>query len=380
MKSILPGSTIGILGSGQLGRMLALEARRMGYKVHTFSPEKNSPTGQIADLEFIASYNDTDAASEFASGVDVVTLEFENISYDVASAIEAVKPIHPRPSVLHTAQHRLREKTFLTSNNFPITPFRAITSEAQLQEALSELGTPCVLKTSGFGYDGKGQAKVNSLDEALVAWRKLDSAEAILEAFVSFEREISVVAARGLDGSFVPFVPVENSHRNHILDVTIAPVLIADTLAKEAVKITQEVMDALDCVGVLCVEFFVTNDGKLIINELAPRPHNSGHWTIDGCVTNQFEQQLRAVCGLPLGSTEMTTPYAAMINLLGDVWQNGGPNWVEVLSDPKIKLHLYGKHEARTGRKMGHITITAMTMAELTNSIARIKNIISISS
>ena len=242
------------------------------------------------------------------------------------------------------------------------------------------LGTPCVLKTAGFGYDGKGQAKVNSLDEALVAFRKLESSEAILEAFVSFEREISVVAARGIDGQFTPFTPVENSHRNHILDVTIAPAQISDSLKTEAIAITKEVMNALDCVGVLCVEFFVSNNGKLIINELAPRPHNSGHWTIDGCITNQFEQQLRAVCGLSLGSAEMTSPYSGMINLLGDLWQNGEPDWVQVLSDPKAKLHLYGKHEARVGRKMGHITITAETIEALTTSITRIKNILGIAS
>ncbi len=380
MNVILPGSTIGILGSGQLGRMLALEARRMGYKVHTFSPEKNSPTGQIADLEFIASYNDTDAAREFASGVDVVTLEFENIAFDVASAIEAIKPIRPKPSVLHTAQHRLREKTFLSSNNFPVTPFRTITSENDLEVAVTTLGTPCVLKTAGFGYDGKGQAKVESLDEALVAWRKLDSTEAILEAFVSFEKEISVVAARGLDGSFVPFTPVENTHRNHILDVTIAPANISESLASQAIQLTQDVMTALDCVGVLCVEFFVTKDGKLIINELAPRPHNSGHWTIDGCITNQFEQQLRAVCGLTLGATDMITQHVAMVNILGDIWQNGEPNWAEVVKDPRVKLHLYGKAEARVGRKMGHITTTAHSAKELANAISRIKNILSIAS
>ncbi len=380
MKPILPGSTIGILGSGQLGRMLALEARRMGYKVQTFSPEKNSPTGQIADLEYIADYNNAEAAKEFAHAVDVVTLEFENIAFDVATTIETVKPIRPRPSVLHTAQHRLREKTFLSTNLFPVTPYRRITTEADLEKALSELQTPCVLKTAGFGYDGKGQAKVNSLDEALVAWRKLESDEAILEAFVNFDREISVVAARGVDGQFTSFTPVENSHRNHILDVTIAPARISESLAVKAIEITHNVMNALDCVGVLCVEFFVTHDGNLIINELAPRPHNSGHWTIDGCVTNQFEQQLRAVCGLPLGSAEMTSPCCAMVNLLGDLWQHSEPDWVQILSDPAAKLHLYGKHEARIGRKMGHITITAETMEALAVSITRIKNILGIGS
>jgi 5-(carboxyamino)imidazole ribonucleotide synthase len=358
--------------------MLALEARRMGYRVHTFSPEKDSPTGQIADVEYIASYGDADAAKEFAEGVDVVTLEFENIAFDVAKAIEAVRPIRPRPEVLHTTQHRLREKTFLHTSGFPVTPFRKVSTEEELQAAITELGYPCVLKTAGFGYDGKGQAKVNSLDDALAAFRSMNGAEAIAEQFISFDREISVVAARGLDGSFVPYTPVWNTHRDHILDLTIAPAPIDAALSNEAIEIARGVMEKLDCIGVLCVEFFVTTDGKLLINELAPRPHNSGHWTIDACVTNQFEQQLRAVCGLPLGSPEMLVPQAAMVNLLGNIWEKGEPNWKEVLKDNQAKLHLYGKHEARKGRKMGHVNITAVTAGELSTKALRVKNILSI--
>jgi 5-(carboxyamino)imidazole ribonucleotide synthase len=380
VKPVTPGHTIGILGSGQLGRMLALEARRMGYGVHTFSPEKFSPTGQIADIEHIASYEDTFAASDFAKEVDVVTLEFENISFHVAKAIEEIKPIRPKPEVLATTQHRLREKNFLDQNHFPVTPFRAISSEADLQSAIDALGTPAILKTAGFGYDGKGQAKINSLDEALVAYRKMNGAEAILEQFVSFEKEISVVAARGIDGSFMPFVPVWNTHRNHILDVTIAPAPISKELANEAIDLAHSVMQRIDCVGVLCVEMFVTTDGKLIINELAPRPHNSGHWTIDGCITNQFEQQLRAVCGLSLGSAEMIAPCSAMVNLLGNIWQNGEPNFTELLKDPKIKLHLYGKHEPRVGRKMGHVNITGDSLEEIEAKVAKIKSILGIPS
>jgi 5-(carboxyamino)imidazole ribonucleotide synthase len=378
VNAILPGQTIGILGSGQLGRMLALEARRMGYRVHTFSPEKDSPTGQIADVEYIASYDDVDAAKDFAAGVDVVTLEFENISFDVAKAIEAVRPIRPRPEVLHTTQHRLREKTFLKDNGFPVTPFRRVTNNDEITKAFAELGAPCVLKTAGFGYDGKGQAKVNSAEEAIGAFAKLGTTEAILEAFISFEREISIVAARGLDGSYVPFIPVWNTHRNHILDVTIAPAPVTEKLAKEAVEISRGVMEALDCIGVLCVEFFVTKDEKLLVNELAPRPHNSGHWTIDTCVTNQFEQQLRAVCGLPLGSPKMMSPFGAMVNILGDVWENGEPRWAELLHDPFTKLHLYGKHEARAGRKMGHVNISGSSAAEVAQKILRTKTILGI--
>ncbi|HYM20875.1 MAG TPA: 5-(carboxyamino)imidazole ribonucleotide synthase [Candidatus Kapabacteria bacterium] len=378
MNSILPGQTIGILGSGQLGRMLALEARRMGYRVHTFSPEKDSPTGQIADVEYIASYDDANAAKDFASSVDVVTLEFENISFDVAKAIESVKPIRPRPGVLHTTQHRLREKTFLKENGFPVTPFRPVTNENEIKTAFAELGTPCILKTAGFGYDGKGQTKVNSADEAINSFAKLGTSEAILETFISFEREISVVATRGLDGSFVPFIPVWNTHRNHILDVTIAPAPITEKLAKEAAEISRGIMEAFDCIGVLCVEFFVTSDQKLLVNELAPRPHNSGHWTIDACVTNQFEQQLRAVCNLPLGSPKMMTPFAAMVNILGDVWKNGEPHFAELLRDPNTKLHLYGKHDARAGRKMGHVNVIGSSAVEVSQKILRTKTILGI--
>lgn len=378
MNALLPGSTIGILGSGQLGRMLAIEARKMGYRIHVFSTTEDSPTGQIADVEFVAEYDDVEAAREFANGVDVVTLEFENISIEVANAIEEIKPIRPRPEVLHIAQHRLREKTCLHENDFPVTPFRRVTNESDLRSAIAELGTPCVLKTAGFGYDGKGQAKVNSADEAIAAFVAMNTNEAILEAFISFEREISVVAARGLDGSFVPFVPVWNTHRNHVLDVTIAPAPISEALAQQAIEITRAVMAKLDCVGVLCVEFFVTNDGALLINEMAPRPHNSGHWTIDACVTNQFEQQLRAVCGLPLGDPSMMTSHCAMVNLLGDIWQKGEPDWASLLQNKRTKLHLYGKSEARIGRKMGHVTITGNSVDEVTTEVSRIKTILKI--
>jgi 5-(carboxyamino)imidazole ribonucleotide synthase len=378
MTPILPGSTIGILGSGQLGRMLALEARRMGYRIHVFSPEMDSPAGQIADVEYVAAYDDADAAKDFAEGVDVVTLEFENIAFEVAKAIEEVKPIRPRPEVLHTTQHRLREKTFLRDGGFPVTPFRRVTNDAELAQAISELGTPCVLKTAGFGYDGKGQAKVNTPEEASAAFKALGTDEAILEAFIAFEKEISVVAARGLDGSFVPFVPVWNTHRHHILDVTLAPAPVTPELAKEATDIARGVMEALDCIGVLCVEFFVTNDGKLLINELAPRPHNSGHWTIDACVTNQFEQQLRAVCGLPLGEATMNRAHAGMVNLLGDIWKNGTPQWDLLLRDARLKLHLYGKAEARAGRKMGHVNIVGDTAVDVAGKALRVKNILGI--
>lgn len=360
---ILPGATIGVLGSGQLGRMFAIAARRMGYRVHTFSPDSDTPTGQVADFEVKASYDDLDAVREFARGVDVVTFEFENVSAHAIEAASAFAPVRPNGAVLHTAQHRLREKTFLATSGFPVVNFKAIRSLDDLLAGVREIGYPAVLKTAGFGYDGKGQSKITSPDEAEAAYRALGEQEAILEAFVDFEREVSVVAARGLDGAFVHYGVIENQHRHHILDVSVAPANVPPQIAQEAVEITHSVLEKLEVVGVMCVEFFVTRAGKLLINELAPRPHNSGHLTFDACVTSQFEQQLRAICGLPLGAPELLRP-AAMANLLGDLWADGEPDWVAACTFPEIKLHLYGKLTARPGRKMGHLTALAATAEE----------------
>lgn len=360
-EPILPGATIGILGSGQLGRMLAIEARKMGYRVHTYSPEKDSPTGQIADLEVTAAYDDLQKIAEFARGVDVITFEFENVLSVTTDEAQKHAPVRPSGKVLHTTQNRLREKTFLNEIGIPVTPFRVIHSQEELEQAVSELGVPCVLKTAGFGYDGKGQVKIKSQSDIANAFDSLSYHEAVLEAFVDFELEISVVAARGLDGSFVHYGAVENSHKNHILDVTIAPARISDLLAKQAVELSRTILEKLDVVGVLCTEYFVTRDGKLLVNELAPRPHNSGHYTFDACNTSQFEQQLRAVCGLPLGSTSQPKP-AVMINLLGDEWERGTPQWQKALATPGVKLHLYGKAAPRAGRKMGHLTAIADTV------------------
>jgi 5-(carboxyamino)imidazole ribonucleotide synthase len=355
---ILPGSTIGVLGSGQLGRMFAIAARRMGYRVHTFSPETDTPTGQVADVEVQAAYEDLDAVREFTRHVHVVTFEFENIPVTTVDAVARQVPVRPSGAVLHTAQHRLREKTFLARGGFPVTPFRPVSSPDGLRAAVHDLGYPAVLKTAGFGYDGKGQAKVHSLHEAEGALRALEGQEAVLEAFVDFDREVSVVAARGLDGAFTHYGVIENAHRHHILDVSIAPATVSAKIAREAVEVARSILEALDVVGVLCVEFFLTRDGKLLVNELAPRPHNSGHLTFDACVTSQFEQQLRAVCGLPLGSAEQYRP-AAMANLLGDLWQDGEPDWAAACGFPEVKLHLYGKLVPRPGRKMGHLTALA---------------------
>ena len=359
-RTISPGATVGVLGSGQLGRMFAIAARRMGYRVHTLSPADDTPTGQVADLEINAPYDDLDAIRAFAGAVDVVTFEFENVPAATAAAAAAASaaPVRPDGAVLHTTQNRLREKEFLSSAGFPVTPYAPVRSADDLRHALDRLGTPAVLKTAGWGYDGKGQIKIDHAHAADAAWHALGTDEAVLEAWVDFECEASVVAARAHDGSLVDYGLIANTHRNHILDVSLAPAPLAARLAREASDMVRGVLERLDVVGVLCVEFFVTRAGQLWINELAPRPHNSGHLTFDACLTSQFEQQLRAICGLPLGSTELLRP-AAMANLLGECWQAGEPNWSALCAHSNVKLHLYGKSEPRTGRKMGHLTALA---------------------
>ena len=361
LHPILPGSTIGVLGGGQLGRMFAMAARRLGYRVHTLAPEHDTPTGQIADVEVQASYDDLDQIRAFARGVDVVTFEFENVPAAAAAAAEEHAIVRPGGRALEIAQHRIREKSFLADRGIPVTPFAPVKTEADLDEALSRLGRPAVLKTAALGYDGKGQVPIGPGVGAGDAWTALGRREAVLEAFVDLELEVSVIGARGVDGQAICFGPVENTHVRHILDISVAPADVAPSIAAAAIEITRAVMEGLDYVGILCVEFFVTRDGRLLVNELAPRPHNSGHLTFDACRTSQFEQQVRAICGLPLGSAEMLQPAAAMANVLGDLWANGEPDWAAALALPEVKLHLYGKSEARPGRKMGHLTALAAT-------------------
>lgn len=370
-NTIYPPAVIGVFGSGQLGRMLALAARAMGYRIHTFSPEENSPTGQIADREICASYTDLDAVRDFVRQVAVVTFEFENVAAAVAQvAAEEGIPVRPGGHVLHTTQQRLREKAFLRQAGLPVTPFAAVRSEADLAPAIAHMGTRAILKTAAFGYDGKGQARIDRVEDAANAWASIGQQEAILEGFVDFAREVSVVAARGLDGSFAHWGVIENVHCNHILDLSTAPAAVDLRTAREAVDLARAVLEQLDVVGVLCVEMFVDRGGRLLINELAPRPHNSGHLTIEGAATSQFEQQVRAICGLPLGSTELLRP-AAMANLLGDVWETGEPNWAAALGVPGVKLHLYGKQTPRIGRKMGHLTALAGTIEVARTNVLR---------
>jgi 5-(carboxyamino)imidazole ribonucleotide synthase len=380
---ILPGSIVGILGSGQLGRMLALAARRSGYHMHVFSPEANSPAGQVADREFVAAYDDLDAVRDFARSVDVVTYEFENVPLATAETCAAIVPLRPGPEALRVAQNRLREKTFFAENGLPTVPFTAVHSLPDLQAGLTQIGCPAVLKTAVSGYDGKGQVRINHPNEATAAWQEVGEVACILEGWIEFERELSMVAARDLTGRIAHYNLIENSHANHILDVSVAPANVPPQVLAQAEAMVQTVLTELDVVGVLCVEFFLGKDGQLLLNEIAPRPHNSGHLTIEACVTSQFEQQLRTVCGLPVGDTTYLRP-AAMANLLGDLWdfQRRGaeaqreksvpsaksmansPNWTAVLNHPHLKLHLYGKESARPGRKMGHLTALASSAAE----------------
>ena len=357
-RPILPGATLGMLGSGQLGRMFAIAARRLGYRVHVLSPDTHTPTGQVADLEICADYLDLDRVAEFAQSVNVVSFEFENVPAETTEICQRYCPVRPAGSVLFTSQNRLREKTFLRDAGLPVTPFVAVRSVEDLTTALQQQGTPAVLKTADWGYDGKGQVVVRSVTDPGAAWSTLNVPQAILEKFIDFECELSVVAARGVDGEFVSYGPMGNSHSHHILDISVCPAVIPAAVAAEAIEISRAVLEKLDVVGVMCVEFFLTKSGQLLINETAPRPHNSGHLTIDAHVTCQFEQQVRAICGLPLGSSELRSP-SAMANLLGDVWEGGEPDWVAALKHPNLKLHLYGKHEARAGRKMGHLTVLA---------------------
>ena len=360
-RVIGPGATLGVLGSGQLGRMFTIAARRMGYRVHTYSPDEDTPTGQVADLEVTASYEDLDALRAFARHVDVVTFEFENVPIEAIDAVESLAPVRPSGVALHTAQQRAREKTFLADHGFPTVPFAQAATLDELWHAVARVGTPSIVKTAAFGYDGKGQHAVASPADVDHIWTAIGHQEAVVEKRISLQAELSVVAARGLDGEVAMYPVFENRHRHHILDLTTSPAAIPLEVARRAAEITRAILEQLQYVGVLCVEFFLSTDGELLVNELAPRPHNSGHLTFDAAITSQFEQQVRAICGLPLGSTEMLRP-AAMANLLGDLWLGGEPNWNAACRFTDVKLHLYGKGQARPGRKMGHLTCLAASV------------------
>jgi 5-(carboxyamino)imidazole ribonucleotide synthase len=354
--------------------MFGLAARRLGYRLHVLASDHDGPASQVADRAVQAAYDDVDRIREFARTVDVLTFEFENISLEAAAAAGEVTCVRPTPRALAIAQHRIEEKTFLQRLGLPVAPFEAVRSDSDLVSALQRIGRPAVLKTAALGYDGKGQIVIREGDDPLQAWSALDRREAILEAFVELDREISVIGARGPDGVSVFFDPFENTHRNHILDISVVPADVGDRAIAEAVDATRSVLDAFDYVGVLCVEFFISRDDRLLINEIAPRTHNSGHLTIDACRTSQFEQHVRAVCGIPLGSTELIQPAAAMANLLGDLWESGEPAWAAALAFPGVKLHLYGKTEARPGRKMGHLTALGRDREAAKNCVERARD------
>ncbi len=377
---LLPGATLGILGGGQLGAMFAAAAKRMGYRVEAFSDIADCPAARVCDRVHVGDYADTAFLARAAAGLDVVTFEFENVPAAAGRLLADRLPVRPHPDVLFTTQDRAREKAFLVRHGFPCAPHRVVHSQAELHAAVRDLGLPAVLKTAAFGYDGKGQAKIVAPADVDAAWAAVHAGpdgpqEAVLEGWIDFDCEIAVVAARTAAGATAAFAPTRNTHANHILDVSSVPAGLPAAVLAQATEMAGKILAALGVVGVACVEFFVTKSGAMLVNEIAPRTHNSGHLTIEACETSQFEQQVRAVCGLPLGSTRQVAP-AAMANLLGDCWFAAGdgrphePDWAAAVAVPGVRLHLYGKTEPRIGRKMGHLTAVAESVAE---AIARVR-------
>jgi 5-(carboxyamino)imidazole ribonucleotide synthase len=402
---ILPGATIGVLGGGQLGRMFAQAAQSLGYRVHVYEPQVGCPAGAVANREVNASYEDAGALREFARGVDVVTYEFENIPAAALAGIAAVVPLHPRADVLHTTQNRQREKAWLRANGFPHVAY-AEALDGDIAAAVGQVGLPCVVKTADFGYDGKGQMKLTTATDLEQAAAIFRGRRCVVEAWCEFTCELSVIVARSSAGETRAFPVAENIHTHHILDVSIVPARVTAEVAVRAATLAEQIAAKLGVVGLLAVELFLTMAGELVVNELAPRPHNSGHWSLDGCETSQFEQHVRAVCGLPLGGVAVREP-TVMVNILGDAWyapaadaadaagagavgEGAGaneaarvdkkgagerprlPNWAAVLAEPRAKLHLYGKSEPRRARKMGHFTVRA---ADVETALARAREL-----
>jgi len=352
---ILPGATLGILGGGQLGRMFTIAARTMGYKVMVLDPDPQSPAGQMADVHLQAGYDDHGALKKMGEACAAVTTEFENVPADSLIELSRTCRVSPGADAVAIVQDRSREKTWLRENGFPTAPFALVNAEADLEAAARVTGFPAILKVSRFGYDGKGQYRVATMEELRSAFAELEGNACVLEGFVTLDCEVSVVLARGDAGECRTWTVGENRHENGILDVSIVPARVTAKIAHDAILSAVEISSRLGYVGVMAVEFFVSG-GHVLVNEIAPRPHNSGHYTLDACVTDQFEQQVRALCGLPLGDTRLLSP-VVMVNILGDRWQDGDPNWTALLVHPGIKLHLYGKEAARPGRKMGHFNV-----------------------
>jgi 5-(carboxyamino)imidazole ribonucleotide synthase len=347
-----PNVTIGLVGGGQLGRMSALAAARLGYRCHILTRETDSPAAQVSHAVTISDYSDRVSLRAFAAAVDVISFEFENVSAEGLDLLASLRPVRPAPSVLRISQDRIDEKTFLNNAGVATAPWAPVTSREELHAAVERLGLPAVLKTTRLGYDGKGQATLRALEDLDAAWERLNPKPLVLEGFVDFAQEISVVVARGSDGVMSAFDTVENRHRNHILDVTLAPARVAQPVEHAAQSIARRVAEALDLTGLLAVEMFLDSTGKVLVNEIAPRPHNSGHWTIDACPASQFELHIRAIAGLPLPPANRHAD-AVMKNLIGP---EGMALWPAALAEPGIIPHLYGKAEALPGRKMGHVT------------------------
>ena len=352
MKLIPPGSIIGILGGGQLGKMSAIAAANLGYKVHIFTPEKDPPAAPVASKVVYGNFTDKEALKKFASEVDVVTYEFENINSEGVKYLETIAKVRPGYKALYISQNRLREKTFMKDNGIPVTGFSKVEDYPSFEFAVKKFGSRCIMKTVEMGYDGKGQFVIKPGANLKKIWQEAKLSIGIVEEFVSFKKEVSVVVCRSLYKKTACFPVTENVHKNGILDTSVAPANVPDKTAKVAQAIAEKIADGLGLVGVLAVEFFVTKDDKVIVNEIAPRPHNSGHWTMDGATTSQFEQHIRAICGLPLGSTTQHSK-VKMLNLIGkDILK-----WKKLSGNPKAKLHIYGKKEIREGRKMGHVNL-----------------------
>ena len=355
---ILPGATVGVLGGGQLGRMFTFRARSMGYRVVVLDPDPESPAGAVADGHILAPYDDPRGLTELAGRCEAVTTEFENVPASTLEHLARSSLVRPPVEAVATAQDRIAEKTFFRNRGFATAEFRAVHDRAELMTALREVQLPALLKTSRLGYDGKGQALVSNPQDATRAFDRFGQAPCILEQQVALERELSIILARGADGDIAVFPVAENRHREGILETSVVPARMDGKFASEARELASAAAQALNYVGVLAIELFVTSDQQLLVNEMAPRPHNSGHYSLDACSVDQFEQQLRALCGLPLARPWLLSP-VAMINLLGDLWSGGEPRWEQALRHPGVRLHLYGKTEARPGRKMGHLNCLA---------------------
>lgn len=373
---ILPGATLGMLGGGQLGRMFTVAARTMGYRVVVLEPDVHSPAGAMADEHIAAGYDDRAALEKLGRSCAAITTEFENIPAASLEYLAGFCPVRPAANAVAVAQDRILEKSFVRDAGIETARFAPVRTHQDLGPALEYIGVPAVLKTSRFGYDGKGQAVIRQAEQLPGAFDSLGCQPCVLEELLDLEREVSVVIARGSDGATVTYPVAENAHANGILDVSIVPAQVPEAIAEAAAAKAIAIAGKLGYCGVLAVEFFVLKDGRLLVNEMAPRPHNSGHYTIDACLTSQFEQQVRALCGLPLGDSHLLAP-VVMVNLLGDVWRGtdgqAAPPWEAVLSHPRAKLHLYGKREARPGRKMGHYTVLGDTAEQALQDALRIQ-------